>query len=499
MSKILIIGGGWAGCGAALIAAKQGAEVALLEKTDLLLGAGNAGGIMRNNGRFTAAEENIALGAPELFQITDRYAVHKNVDFPGHEHASFYDITKVEPAVRRLLTERGIDIRFGCRAGDVRGEELSDQEKGSGGKGKNGNKRILAVKTVSSGASFHGSGEKDHGGWDGDHDGWLEADAFVEATGSSGPMGNCMRYGNGCAMCVQRCPAFGPRVSLTARAGAADLAARRESGRPGALSGSCKLEKKSLSRKLQKKLSREGFVVIPLPPELIQKGKLKEKVCQQYALDVFAENVIIIDTGEAKLMSPFFPLEKLRSVEGLENVRFLDPCAGGQGNSVRYMSVGVREATMRAEGFENLFLAGEKSGFFVGHTEAITTGNLAGYNAARCASAAAAAFAASARPTASDPAAAAGEVSGSGADAGHDPDADLLILPRTLATGELLAYAQEALLEEDGISRRFTFAGGEFFQRMKELGLYRMDPKEIRKAIEQAGLSGIYSGLRSGL
>lgn len=222
-------------------------------------------------------------------------------------------------------------------------------------------------------------------------------------------------------------------------------------------------------------------MVIPLPPELIQKGKLKEKVCQQYALDVFAENVIIIDTGEAKLMSPFFPLEKLRTVEGLENGSFLDPCAGGQGNSVRYMSVGVREATMRAEGFENLFLGGEKSGFFVGHTEAITTGSLAGYNAARYAAA-----------DGADPAAAAGAVSGSDADVSHDPDEGLLILPRKFATGELLAYAQEALLEEDGISRRFTFAGGEFFQRMKELGLYRMDTKEIRKAAERAGLLGIY-------
>ena len=112
MSKIFILGGGWAGCSAALIAAKQGAQVTLAEKTDLLLGAGNAGGIMRNNGRFTAAEENIALGAGEMFQITDRYAVHRNVDFPGHEHASFYDITKVEPAVRRLLADRGVEVRL---------------------------------------------------------------------------------------------------------------------------------------------------------------------------------------------------------------------------------------------------------------------------------------------------------------------------------------------------------------------------------------------------
>ena len=64
--KIVVIGGGAAGMMAALSAAEQGAQVTLAEKTDLLLGAGNAGGIMRNNGRFTAAEENIALGAAEF-------------------------------------------------------------------------------------------------------------------------------------------------------------------------------------------------------------------------------------------------------------------------------------------------------------------------------------------------------------------------------------------------------------------------------------------------
>ncbi len=53
------------------------------EKTDLLLGLGNVGGIMRNNGRYTAAEENIALGAGELFEITDKLSLHKDVDFPG--------------------------------------------------------------------------------------------------------------------------------------------------------------------------------------------------------------------------------------------------------------------------------------------------------------------------------------------------------------------------------------------------------------------------------
>ena len=83
---------------------------------------------MRNNGRFTAAEENVAMGAHELFEITDRCSRHVNIDFPGHQHASLYDVTKVEPCVRRLLREKGVDIRLMARAVDVvvRKRDMSD-------------------------------------------------------------------------------------------------------------------------------------------------------------------------------------------------------------------------------------------------------------------------------------------------------------------------------------------------------------------------------------
>ena len=119
MYRAVVIGGGWSGIAAALGAKKAGAEVTLLEKTDMLLGLGNVGGIMRNNGRYTAAEENIALGAGELFGITDSCATHVNIDFRGHSHASLYNVIKVEPQVRRLLREKGIDIRLVSRAVDV--------------------------------------------------------------------------------------------------------------------------------------------------------------------------------------------------------------------------------------------------------------------------------------------------------------------------------------------------------------------------------------------
>ena len=85
--KVVVIGGGWAGASAAIAAKKTGAEVVLFEKTDMLLGLGNVGGIMRNNGRYTASEELIALGAPDLINLTDTFSRHKNIEFPGHKHA----------------------------------------------------------------------------------------------------------------------------------------------------------------------------------------------------------------------------------------------------------------------------------------------------------------------------------------------------------------------------------------------------------------------------
>lgn len=429
MGKIVIIGGGWAGCAAAIRARKQGHEVQLLEKTDLLLGLGNVGGIMRNNGRYTAAEENIAMGASELFAITDRLSTHKNVDFPGHRHASFYDVAFVEPEVRKLLTELGIELHLMTRAVDVETED--------------GRLRSVIALKQEQGSAYRRL--------------LFSGDVFVETTGSAGPMGNCTKYGNGCAMCVLRCPAFGPRVSLTEKAGLCDVSGERPNGMPGAFSGSCKLERRTLSEKLQKKLSKEGYAVIPLPPELVHKEKLDQKVCQQYALDPFAENIILIDTGYAKLMTSYFNLEELRRVEGLENVRFADPYAGGKGNSMRYMAVGLRDAFMRAAGLENLFLGGEKSGFFVGHTEAITTGSLAGYNAGCMA-------------------------------AGKE----LLRLPRQLAAGDIIAFANEMLERPEGFRKRLTFAGGIYFQRMKDRGLYLTDRKLLQKRVRAAGLANVY-------
>ncbi|SUY47157.1 tRNA uridine 5-carboxymethylaminomethyl modification protein GidA [Clostridium putrefaciens] len=332
--KVVVIGAGWSGIAAAIAAKKAGAEVTLLEKTDLTLGLGNVGGIMRNNGRFTATEELIAMGAGELIEITDGISRHKNIEFPGHKDAWLYDVNKIEPLVRKHIEDLGIDLKLIARVSDIERE----------------GKRIMGIY-LSDGT-------------------YIKGDVFVETTGSTGPMGNCLRYGNGCSMCILRCPAFGPRISISARAGIDDLQGEREDDVFGAFSGSCKLAKESLSEEIREKLDKDGVAVLKVPAEDVHLDKLKSKVCQQYALKEFAENIVLLDTGEAKLMTTFYPLDKLRKIKGMESAKYIDPYAGGKGNSIRYLSVAPRTDDMRVKGIDNLFVGGEKSGLFVGHTEA---------------------------------------------------------------------------------------------------------------------------------
>lgn len=287
---------------------------------------------------------------------------------------------------------------------------------------------------------------------------YIEGDVFIETTGSTGPMGNCLKYGNGCSMCVLRCPAFGPRVSISYRAGIEDLKGERDEDVYGAFSGSCKLAKESLDDDIVKQLNETGVVVLKVPEEDVNLDKLKLKVCQQYALKEFAENIILLDTGHAKLMTAYYPLEKLRKIKGLETAKYVDPYAGGKGNSIRYLSVAPRTNDMKVTGLDNLFCAGEKAGLFVGHTEAIITGSLAGHNSIR-----------------------------------SYLGMPLLILPRALAVGDIIAFANEKIDSKEGRRNRYTFAGAEYFDRMKEIGLYILEIDKIKAKVDKLNLSDIFN------
>jgi hypothetical protein len=238
-----------------------------------------------------------------------------------------------------------------------------------------------------------------------------------------------------------------------------ELLGMKPDGSLGAMSGSCKLHKESLSPEIAQELNEKGVVVVPIPGHL-QKGNeaLSQKACQQYALKEFNENIILLDTGHAKLMSAYYPLEQLRQIPGFENARFEDPCAGGIGNSMRYIGMLPRDNALKVEGLDNVFCAGEKAGLLVGHTEAIITGTLAGHNAARTA-------------------------------LGQSP----ILLPESLCCGDAIAFVRESMQTKEGLTKKYTFSGSIYFARMKEKNMYTTDIDEINQRVDKAGLRNVFA------
>ena len=423
--NVVIIGGGWSGCAAAISAKKQGADVTILERTDMLLGTGLVGGIMRNNGRFTAAEESLAMGGGgELFRIIDENCLHRNIEFPGHKHASLYNVARMEPLVKAFLLKQGIDIRFFTRIDDVKME--------------NGHIEAVTGKTGDEKVSFEG-------------------DVFIETTGTAGPQVNCGKYGNGCAMCILRCPSFGGRVSIAAKCGVTEMIGRK-GDHIGAMSGACKLFKESLSQDVVDMLNSTGVAVIPIPEAMRNAEKLATKACQQYALPEFLDNIVLLNTGHAKLMTTYIPLEALRQVPGMECARYEDPYAGGLGNSMRYVGMSPRDNALNVVGVENLFCGGEKAGLLVGHTEAIVTGALAGYNAVK-----------------------------------YVKKEKQLVLPPTISIGDAIAHVRERMATDDGLGYKYTFSGSVYFERMKAKGFYTTDRRQIEQRVGAAGLSMVFA------
>jgi len=419
MKDIIIIGGGWAGCAAAVSAAKAGAQVTLLERTDMLLGTGLVGGIMRNNGRFTAAEEMIALGGGDLFEACDRTARHTNIEFPGHKHVTLYDIVQTPAEVTNILLTLGVKIVTEARITDIVME-----------------KQLIKAVKDQQGREFAG-------------------DVFIDTTGTAGPMNNCAKYGNGCAMCILRCPTFGGRVSLTGLAGIEETIGKKANGSIGAMSGSCKIYKESLSQEIQEELTSKGVAIIPVPPELVE-DHLGLKACQQYALSEFKDNVILLDTGHAKLMTPFYNLDHLRKIPGFENARYEDPYSGGKGNSMRFFAMAPRDNCLKVTGADNLFCGGEKAGLLVGHTEAIVTGTLSGTNSVR-----------------------------------YTLGMELIELPEELAVGDAIAFVKEEMNTEAGVGKKYTFSGSVYFEHMLNKDLYTIDIPLIKEKVESLGMTDI--------
>ncbi|MDO9065858.1 MAG: FAD-dependent oxidoreductase [Chloroflexota bacterium] len=200
------------------------------------------------------------------------------------------------------------------------------------------------------------------------------------------------------------------------------------------------------------------MIVVPLPKSAVHGDEqLKLKTCQQYALTEYAENLVIVDNGFGKVHTSYVPLQVLRSIPGFERAHVVAPL-GGRGNSIRYLAIAPRDNALKVKSRSNLFCGGEKAGVFVGHTEAIVTGSLAGHNAARQA-------------------------------AGKEP----LVLPQDTLLGDIIAHVNEQMQTEQGLSTRYTFSGSTYFERLKQLGMYTTDVEAIKARVKKQGYAGIFN------
>ncbi len=348
--KVVIVGGGIAGCAAAVSARKAGAAVVLLERTDMLLGGANRAGRMNYNGKMILAEECKAMGGGELHQALESITLHRG-NIVDEEHAYIYNTAIAEATVRRLLREWGVEIQFYRLVNKVFVE--------------NGRFRAVAARNSSP----------------------VQGDVFIDATAGYGGVNNCRKYGAGCVMCVYyRCPTFGNRVSIATLAGAPELARYRADGTPGLMSGSTRLYKDSLDPDLQAELKAKGAISIKLPPEMVDlshQGKIGEIRTEKQL-----ERLNMVDIGSCVMCVALhpMPLDQLRKLPGLRNASIEDPLGGTVGGgSVGKLSMAPRDDALRVEGFRNLFVAGEKAGPGTGVDETICSGVLAGFNAARVA------------------------------------------------------------------------------------------------------------------
>ncbi|MHC1683158.1 MAG: hypothetical protein AB6733_09455 [Clostridiaceae bacterium] len=69
----------------------------------------------------------------------------------------------------------------------------------------------------------------------------------------------------------------------------------------------------------------------------------------------------------------------------------------------------------------------------------------------------------------------------------------LSILTRNTEIGDIIAYANYKMETKEGRKNRYTFAGAEYFKRMKENNMYSLYKEEIVNRIKRDNLYNIFN------
>ncbi|MCR3761457.1 hypothetical protein KYB31_21015 [Clostridium felsineum] len=68
-----------------------------------------------------------------------------------------------------------------------------------------------------------------------------------------------------------------------------------------------------------------------------------------------------------------------------------------------------------------------------------------------------------------------------------------MTLPQETVIGDIISYANYKLMTKEGRRNRYTFAGAEYFKRMKEIGLYSINGEEIKDKVSSLKLANIFN------
>ena len=99
-----------------LAAAKAGAQVTLVERTDMLIGVAVRAGEINGNGWFVANNELRFLGVGELSDALHSIKLHAGVKFPDlSRHVFIYNAGLAEPLIKRIVKEARVELLLESR------------------------------------------------------------------------------------------------------------------------------------------------------------------------------------------------------------------------------------------------------------------------------------------------------------------------------------------------------------------------------------------------
>ncbi len=389
--KVIVVGGGPAGFSAATVAKKAGADVTVIERTDMLGGLGLVAGLALSNFAYIPLTEARALGGAELYDVFDSIMTYRDIEgTPQGGSTSLYNVTKLDSTIQKALRAKGIEFMLCKRVVDI---QMSGDS-------------VEAVVCK--------DGTK------------IKGDVFVDTTGATQGIEACERLARGCVGCILRCPTFGNTGGIVEKK-VKTVSALNDYGKPTTIGTSVMIAMESLSPEIQKRLREKGYVAIPVPKDIEPDMDRFRRAASTHSgvadMEGLKVNLLLHDIGGfAKVVGSASPMyaRSLRSFPGLEDAMIIHPAAGARGHLAFHVAMAYRDNSLKVDGFDNVFCAGTKCGPQHSLIDAVITGDLAGHNAVR-----------------------------------YSLGKNCLELPKTLALGAYIDHVGKMMRTEEGLKNRY--------------------------------------------